>query len=190
MSIPTDDITKLHLLMSVVILAFMNELDEAWSQMLAAATANAKASGRNDVADYLTLKHSNDMIRQASVDWLFGSFIEIASEANRQNSFVTIEREDPHEFRFGNATMAGSLLRVRLGVRNLTVEAGWTRIPSHGVMRGGALASGRISHFGVPKADVELTLEREGEIPVWKTTGGANFVFESVTQHLAILLES
>ena len=185
-----DDSTKLHLPISVVILARMNELDEAWSQMLAGAIANAKASGREDVADYLTLKHSNDLIRQASVDWLFDSFIEIASDAGRQNSFITIEREDPHEFPFGNARMAGSLVRIRLGVRSLTAEAGWTRLPTHGIMRGGALAAARISHFGLPKADVELTLIREDEIPVWKTPDGERFVSESVAHHLGILLGS
>jgi hypothetical protein len=179
----------LHLQISVVILAAMNELDEVWSRMLAGAIENAKASGREDVADYLTLKHSNDMIRQASLDWLFASFIEIASEANRQNSFVTIEREEPHEFPFSNATMAGSLVRIRLGVRNVTVEAGWTRLPAHGIMRGGALAAARISHFGLRKSDVELTLVRDGEIPVWQTRDGENFDSEGVRKHLAILLE-
>jgi hypothetical protein len=33
----------------------MNELDEAWSHMLAGAIANAKATGREDVAEYLAL---------------------------------------------------------------------------------------------------------------------------------------
>ena len=80
----------------------MNELDEAWSLMLAGAIQNANASGRGDVADYLALKQSNDLIRQTSVDWLFGSFIELAAEANRQNSAISIEREDPHEFSFQN----------------------------------------------------------------------------------------
>jgi hypothetical protein len=56
----------------------MNELDEAWAEMLAGAIENAKASGRGDVADFLALKRSNDAIRQTAVDWLFNSFIEIA----------------------------------------------------------------------------------------------------------------
>jgi len=167
----------------------MNELDDAWSRMLAGAIANAKDSGRDDVADYLTLKHTNDIIRQASVDWLFNSFVEVASEANRQNSSITIEREDPHEFQFGNARMAGGLLRIRLGVRSLTVEAGWTRIPSHGIMRGGALAAGRISHFGFPKADVDLTLARVSDTPVWKSSLEEKFDSANVREHLRILIE-
>ena len=61
----------------------MNELDEAWSEMLAGAIENARASGRGDVADFLALKRSNNALRQTAVDWLFNSFVEIASEANR-----------------------------------------------------------------------------------------------------------
>ena len=166
----------------------MNELDEVWSQMLEGAMANAKASGRGDVADYLALKQSNDMIRHASVDWLFGAFIEAASQANRQNASIAIEREEPHEFKLGNATMSGALVRVRLGVRNITVEAGWTRLPSHGVMRNAALAAARVKHFGLPKADEDLTLVREDEAPVWKNMNGENFNSECVQRHLEILI--
>lgn len=158
----------------------MNELDETWSRMLAIAIENAKASGRDGVADFLALKQSNDAIRQASVDWLFNSFIEIASEANRRNPSITIEREEPHEFPFQNARMAGSLLRIRFGVRCLTVEAGWTRTPSHGFMRGGALAAARITHFGMPKAGAELVLLRSSGVPEWNLVEGNTFDSESL----------
>jgi len=168
----------------------MNELDEAWSQMLAGAIENAKASGRGDVADFLALKQSNDALRQTAVDWLFNSFIEIASEANRRNSLVVIEREEPHEFPFNNANMAGSLVRIRFGVRSMIVEAGWTRLPSHGFMRGGALAAARIKHFGMPKADVELVLVREEETPAWNHVNGGRFDSESLFHHFRVLLES
>ena len=166
----------------------MNELDEVWSEMLAGAMLNAKASGREDVADYLALKQSNDLIRQTSVEWLFDSFIGIASEASRKNPAITIEREEPHEFPFQNARMAGGLIRVRLGVRCLTVEAGWTRLPSHGFMRNGALAAARIAHFGMPKAGADLILVREGETPVWNTVEGGEFNLQSLSDHLAIFL--
>ena len=167
----------------------MNELEEAWSQMLEGALAEARASGREQVAEFLRLKQSNDMIRQTSVNWLFAAFIEAASHANRQNSAITIEREEPHEFKLGNATMSGNLLRIRFGVRNITVEAGWTRLPSHGVMRNGALAAAQIKHFGIPKSDVELMLRREAETPVWKNVAdGDDFNSESVRWHLGVLL--
>jgi hypothetical protein len=167
----------------------MNELDEAWSQMLAGAMENARASGRGDVADFLALKQSNDALRQTAVDWLFNSFIEIAAEANRRNALVLIEREEPHEFTFNNATMAGSLLRVRLGVRSLTVEAGWTRLPAHGFMRGGALAAARIRHFGIPEADDELILVRGEESPAWTDSNGGRFDSQKLFEHFRLLLE-
>jgi hypothetical protein len=166
----------------------MNELDEAWSQMLAGAVENARSSGRPDVADYLSLKLSNDAIRQTSVGWLFDSLIEIASDGNRQNPSITIEREEPHEFPFRGAKMAGSLLRVRLGVRCLTLEAGWTRTPSHGFMRGGFLAAARIVHFGMPKSGVELILVRNDDAPAWNSVEGERFDSESLRRHFTIFL--
>ena len=166
----------------------MHELEEAWSEKLALAIANAKSSGRGDVADYLALKQSNDALRQTGVEWLFSSFIEIASEASRHNPMILIEREEPHEFEFNRARMAGSLVRVRLGVRSVTVEAGWTRTPSHGFMRGGALAAARITHFGQPKNDMELTLVQRSEIPGWLTTSGSEFGSQHLREHLDILI--
>lgn len=166
----------------------MNELDEAWSQILAAAIQDAKASGRGDVADYLALKQSNDLIRQASVDWLFDSLIEIAADASIQQPAIIIEREEPHEFPFQNSTMSGSLLRVRFGVRRMTVEAGWTRTPSHGFMRNGALAAARITHFGLAKAGVELILLRKGEIPVWNAVDAGPFDTDGLWRQFEVFL--
>ena len=166
----------------------MNELDEAWSHMLAGAIANAKATGRDDVADYLALKQSNDLIRQTSVEWLFSSLIEIATDPTGGNSSLVIERESPHEFALRGAKMAGSLIRLRHGVRCLTVEAGWTRTPSHGFMRGGALAAARIGHFGLPEMGVELVLMRVDETPVWSSPDGRSFDSQSLREHFAILL--
>src|SRR5687768_17529356 len=179
---------KLHLRIALSMLAAMNELDETWSRMLAVAIEKAKDSGREGVADYLALKQSNDLIRNASIDWLFDSFIKIASEANRQNSSITIEREEPHEFSFRNAKMAGSLIRIRLGVRCLTVEAGWPRTPSHGFMRGGALAGARIIHFGMPKAGAEMVLVRGNDVPAWSLDDGASFDSHHLTEHFRVFL--
>lgn len=141
----------------------MDELDEFWSQKLDEAIAKAHKSGRRDVAEYLTLKAANDAVRQTGVQWLFGSLIEIASV----NPFVKIENETVHRFDFAKANMVGSLLRVRQGVRCLTLEAGWTRTPADGFMRGGALAAARISHFGMAKRNVELILLKPNETPQW-----------------------
>ncbi len=166
----------------------MNELDETWSRMLAVSLENAKASGQGDVAEYLALKQSNDLVRRTSVTWLFDSIVEIAADANRTNAAITIEREDPHEFPFRGARLAGSLRRIRYGVRCMTVEAGWTRTPEHGFMRGGALAGARIIHFGMPKAGAELVLVRSGDLPVWQNVDGGNCDLETLREHFQVLL--
>jgi hypothetical protein len=178
---------KLHLPISVAILGGMDELEDAWSQMLAGAIANARSSGRGDVAEYLQLKLTNDLIRQTSVDWLFNSLIELASEENRRNPMIVIEREEPHEFAFSGARMAGELIRVRLGVRFMTLEAGWTRRPEHGFMRGGALAAARITHFGIPAETTELSLIRTDDAPVWNNSNGDAFGTEHIRYHIQVL---
>jgi hypothetical protein len=141
----------------------MNELDQIWAERLNAALDKAKASGRGDLAEYLLLKTANDAIRSASVEWLLDSTVAIAAEANRQNARITIENESPHSFAFGHANIVGSIIRLSQGVRCLSVEAGWTRAPQDGFMRGGALACARISHFGISKAGEDLLLLKEND---------------------------
>lgn len=166
----------------------MTDPDHGWDDLIASKIDAARQAGRHDIADYLTLKQSNDAIRQAAVNWLFDSFVEFAMEAGRRNPAVIVEREEPHEFDFRGGRMVGSLVRVRFGVRNLTVEAGWTRAPSHGFMRGGALAAARLTHFGVPAANAEIHLLRGDETPVWRSVSGEDFDIEKVIHHFQILL--
>ncbi len=160
--------------------------------MIAEAMVKAEASGRGDVAEYLALKASNDSIRAASVKWLFDSMLEIAAEANRKNAAVTIENENPHRFPLGNAQLVGSLLSFRQGVRCLTLEAGWTRMPNDGFMRGGALALARITHFGISKANDELALIRENDLPNWFSVekDGRRSLFDSknLQNHFRVFL--
>jgi hypothetical protein len=92
---------------------------------------------------------------------------EIAEHANRKNAGIAVETADPHRFSLGHATLSGSLLKFRQGVRSLTVEAGWTRAPGDGFMRGNALAAARITHFGISKANVELHLLKFEDRPQW-----------------------
>ena len=148
----------------------MNELDEIWQQMIREAAVKATAAGRSDVADYLSLKAGNDAIRAAGCRWLFDSFLELSEQVNKQGIRLEIENENPHRFVIGPATMVGSLLRFRFGVRSLSVEAGWTRTPGDGFMRGGALAAARVLHFGIGRANDELALVRQSEnLPQWFT---------------------
>lgn len=146
----------------------MNELDEVWTEMMNRAISEARETGRRDVAEYLALKATNDFIRQTSAQWLFDSMLEIAAQYNRERaSVVSIENENPHNFAFNEANMVGSRLRLRQGVRCLSLEAGWTRTPTDGFMRGNALAAARITHFGIARANEELVLLREENLPQW-----------------------
>lgn len=131
-----------------------------WQTLNEVFEQRARSAG-GDVADYILLKESNDKIRRAAVDWLFDSLLAIAAEANREKSFsIEIERADAHRFAFGNSSLLGSRLALRQTIRCLTVEAGWTRAPADGFMRGGALAAARVSHFGISKANEALLLIR------------------------------
>ena len=153
----------------------MNELDEVWGEMMTRAIAEARASGREDVAEYLTLKATNDFIRTTSIKWLFDSLLEIAAQHNRAFSPVQIETENPHQFAFNRANMVGSRLSLRQGVRCLSLEAGWTRTPADGFMRNNALAAARLSHFGMSKANQDLILlKAEEDFPQWFSVDAAN----------------
>lgn len=160
--------------------------------MINDALEKARASGRGDVAEYLTLKATNDKIRQASIEWLFGSMLEIAAFANRNNAGITIENENPHQFSFKNANLVGLLVRFRQGVRCLTIEAGWTRTPNDGFMRGGALAGAKISHFGISRHNAELLLIKSNDFPNWFTVdeNGKRSLLDSrhLNQHFQVFL--
>lgn len=173
-------------------LSGMNEPDEIQAEQLADALNRAKAAGRGDVADYLLLKAANDAMRAASVNWLLDSVRAIARQANQENARVVIEDETPHNFAYGNANIVGSLVRFRQGVRCLTVEAGWTRQPADGFMRGGALALARITHFGIGKHNEDLLLVKTGDTLDWFAAGQdgqrKSFDAKDLQRHFQIFL--
>jgi len=136
----------------------VSELEAEWARRLAEAEGRARTSGRGDVADYLALRALNDAARNVGIEWLLATFTAHAGEANRTGASITLAHTDAHRFRVGNSTMVGRSLRLGAGVRILTVEAGWPRAPRDGIVRGGGLASARISHFGDRRADDELLL--------------------------------
>ena len=136
----------------------MSELEDAWAAGLAEAEARARAHGRTDVADYLALRNSNDLIRRIAGDWLVNLFTTVAGEANRAGAGIQISTQAAHRFNVGNASMVGSLLSLGSGVRKLLVEVGWPRTPRDGFIRGGGLACGNIKHVGIKPANEELRL--------------------------------
>lgn len=171
----------------------MNELDTEWKERLAAAQQRAGAAGRSDVADYLFLRAENDMARSTGVEWLLEVFHALAGEINRAGAGVTVARNDSHRFSFGNSTMVGTELTFRVGVRSLTVEAGWPRAPRDGIVRGGGLANGRVSHFGNRAAGDELLLVRNTDgAPQWfvleKSGARTALQQERIRQHITRLL--
>jgi hypothetical protein len=167
----------------------MTELDAVWFKMLGESSDAAKNSGREDVADYLRLRASNDAIRHAGVEWLYSTLVEVAAPAMRDHRNLTIDRLEPHNFRWENSNMVGSRLEIRLGVRCLTVEAGWARTPSDGIMRTGALAFARLLHFGFPGATEEFRLFHNTSLPTWLTEDNVSVRSEHIRRHIALLLD-
>lgn len=166
----------------------MTELDQIWSQLLLDAETRADDSGRRDIADYLSLKATNDAIRVAGVGWLFDTVIEIAGPSMAGNNPVAVEREEPHSFARGSSTMVGSLLRVRQGVRCMTVEAGWVRTPGDGIMQRGALVYARITHFGMPKTGGEIRLVHAESLPQWLDETEAVVDIGALRRHFDLFL--
>ena len=170
----------------------MSELDEAWAAALSEAEQRARLAGRKDVAEYLSLKNSNDLLRKAGVQWLIETFTVAAGEANRAGASIQIARSEGHRFRTGTSTMVGNLLTLTNGVRTLFVEAGWPRVPRDGIVRGGGLACANIRHMGIKTASEELLLAKTSTgAPGWKslTKNRPQLHASDVHRHIAILLD-
>jgi len=171
----------------------MTELDQAWELALVEAKRRARAAGRADIADYLDLRAQNDLLRRTGIDWLTNTLISLAADANRAGAGISIEQADAHRFRRGSATMIGSKLILRRGVRALTVESGWPRTPRDGFVSGGGLAYATIKHFGRHRANAELLLAQSSNgVPQWLITeraGERSALTETqLRNHLSILL--
>lgn len=172
--------------------AKMGELDEAWAAALSEAEQRARLTGRRDIADYLSLRNSNDLIRQAGVNWLIGVFTTLAGDANRVGASIQISKKEGHRFPIGTATMVGQLLTLTSGVRVLTIEAGWPRTPRDGFVRGSGLACANIRHMGIKSASDELLLSKSPTgAPSWKSQLRKRLsIHESdIRRHIAILID-
>lgn len=168
----------------------MSELDEAWAAALSEAEHRARLAGRGDIADYLSLKNSNDLLRKAGVDWLLAEFTTLAADANRAGESIQMSKHEWHRFKIGSSTMVGHLITFTKGVRTLYVEAGWPRVPRDGVVRGGGLACANIRHLGIRTANEELLLTKSQKgTPVWKSLKHASLHESHLRRHIAILLD-
>jgi hypothetical protein len=145
----------------------MVNLDEEWQHILKEAEKRARATGQGDVAEYIALRATNDLARTTGVDWLISGFISLAGEANRAGACIEFSRNNSHQFQVGSSIMVGAQLILRLGLRSLTIEAGWPRKPSDGIVRGGGLARARVEHFGNGEMDQDLILLRNKAGLLW-----------------------
>ena len=172
----------------------MSELDEAWELALAEAHTRAHAAGRRDIADYLSLKRRNDLLRRTATDWLINEFVLLAGEANRSAAGIQIEQKDQHRFARGQATMVGARLILRRGVRELTVESGWPRTPRDGFVRGNGLACANIMHFGQSRLNAELILTNSATgAPQWfilKDDARSPLTASDLRRHFSLLAHS
>jgi hypothetical protein len=170
----------------------MSKLDEVWTHDLDIAIEQAKQTNRFEIADYLTLKASNDKIRTESVKWLVDTVLEIVFAFNNHGAKIKIEQKEQHHFGFGRSNLRGPRLKLQQGVRCLTLEAGWTQTPSDGFMRGGALACAKITHFGFSKMNEELVLLRYQNSPQWFSIVDeiirASFNIQSLRKHFEVFL--
>lgn len=170
----------------------MSELNEVWEQDLNTVIKLAEEANRLDIADYLSLRVSNDKIRTESIKWLFDTVDEIVSAFNEHGAKISFEQKEKHRFKFGNTNLSGSLLKLQQGIRCLTVEAGWTQVPSDGFMRGGALACANITHFGFGKMDEELVLLKFEDKVQWFSVVDertrSHFDMRSFRQHFEVFL--
>jgi len=170
----------------------MSELDEAWAAALSEAEQKARLAGRGDLAEYLSLRNSNDLLRTAGIKWLIESFTVAAAQANRAGASIQIARTDEHRFRTGTSTMVGQLIKLTNGVRTLFVEAGWPRVPRDGIVHGGGLAAANIRHMGIRNASEELVLTKTSSgAPGWKslTRNRHHLHARDINRHIAILLD-
>jgi hypothetical protein len=175
----------------------LSELDEAWASGLAEAEERARAQGRADIAAYLALRSSNDLIRKVAGDWLLNLFATVAGKANRAGAAIQVSTDDAHRFKVGNASMVGPRLSLASGVRRILVEVGWPRTPRDGFIRGGGLACGQIKHVGINPASEELRLIlNDAGAPSWivldkhRPAGEARELHEKdVKVHVKILLD-
>jgi hypothetical protein len=172
----------------------VSELDEAWALALAEAERRARAQGRGDIAEYIALRASNDLVRATGIEWLLKTLTVMAGEANRAGASIRLEKNEGHRFHVGSSTMVGTRIVFRAGVRALTIEAGWPREPRDGFVRGG-LACGRIGHFGKRPPDEELLLVRSNSgVPEWQIidkSGARTPLLEArLRQHLSACINA
>lgn len=170
----------------------MTDTDDLFEQFLAAATLHAPVVRNSSLAGFIALKTANDALRTIHSKRFFDLLTSAAAHAAGKGVAIDVEHADGHRFKIEKMTLAGEVYRFRHGIRCLTAEAGWTRTPSDGFMRGNALAVARLSHFGYARETEELHLLKFEDEPRWfrvaKDATRISFEPEDVVRHFRLLL--
>lgn len=166
--------------------------DTIFGEDLDRAISHAKESGRFELADYFKLKAGNDRIRENARKWIFETIEEIVFKFNDHGASIKLEHLYKKNIKYGYSSLTGNRLELKQGLRCLTVEVGWTQSIDDGVMRSGALAFGRLSHFGFRKEKEEIELHRFERHPQWfkvdKDMIRRPFTVASLKRHFEVLL--
>jgi hypothetical protein len=174
-------------------LQFVNDFDEIRKELITEAAITPNALAGEELFDFIAVRTANDKIRRNAINQLFSTMQEIAKHANRKNANIIIQSTEPHHFSIGQMNLSGAMMRFRRGIRCMTVEAGWTRTPKDGFMRGNALAIAKISHFGMTHENVELHLIKFENRPHWFKVDDEqmriSFELEDLIGHFQIFLE-
>lgn len=170
----------------------MESLDAPYEDDIQIAIERAKLNGRYDLANYLSLRASNDVLRQEAVKWLFDTILEIVFAFNRHGARIKIEHIRDHKVKYRSSLLSGEKLELQQGLRCLTAEAGWTQRIDDAVMRGGSLAFSRLSHFGYKKETEEIELLKFEGKPQWFGVRGEklreSFNVSSLKRHFEVFL--
>jgi len=169
--------------------AKMNSFEEKWLEMINSARLMAAEQGNETLRDFFELKASNEKIRMDASKALLEHFFRAIGIKVKEGFKLEVQTYGGYRFQMRHAQLTGFRVNVLFGLRRLSIEIGWTRLPKDGFMRQGALAYCRITHFGRPEYNSELLLLNP-QNPKWFTEkSNSPFGITDVMSHLSRLIE-
>lgn len=144
--------------------------------------------------DYLSLRASNDLMREKGKEWIFESLNLLCNETGPETQIA----RQPWQFEVGRSVMVGERFGIRNRGRTLVVEIGWPREPAHGFVPDQGLARGKISLSASPmlspRLSEEIILKGTGSDGRWYSIErgklGLEVTVETLRRHLGTMLDS
>lgn len=165
----------------------IDDFEQWWLELLEKARYKALEDRNPFLAEYFELKARNDKIRLSASKDLLKIFLDEAESI--QEASLSIDIKPWHRFQMYQAVLTGFCLIISFGIRQLTVEIGWTRLPKDGFMRGNALAYCRIAHRGRDKRQELFLIDRDS--PKWVLAeDGKEFDVSFIRHHFDLLLKA